>query len=86
MLPVLPTAFTPNGDYENDVFFVRGGPFKSILFKVYNNWGELLYETNDQTQGWDGKFNSRDLPSTDYWFVINIENRKSIKGHFTLKR
>ena len=44
LLPVLPTAFTPNGDNENDVFIVRGGPFNNILFKVYNNWQESVVD------------------------------------------
>jgi gliding motility-associated-like protein len=73
MLPVLPTAFTPNGDNENDVFYVRGGPFKSILFKVYNNWGELLYQTDDQTQGWDGKYKNIDQAMGVYVWYVEVE-------------
>ena len=73
MLPVLPTAFTPNGDNENDIFYVRGGPFKSILFKVYNNWGELLYQTDDQTQGWDGKYKNIDQAMGVYVWYVEVE-------------
>lgn len=73
LLPVLPTAFTPNGDNENDIFYVRGGPFKNILFKVYNNWGELLFTTTDQTQGWDGKFKDIEQPMSVYVWYVEVE-------------
>ena len=42
--PVLPTGFTPNGDNENDVFIIRGGPFNDVDFKVYNKWGEVVFQ------------------------------------------
>jgi gliding motility-associated-like protein len=52
--PKLPNAFSPNGDGVNDAFFVRGGPFVTIDLKIYNGWGELIFETTDPTFGWDG--------------------------------
>ncbi|MBK9765121.1 MAG: gliding motility-associated C-terminal domain-containing protein [Flavobacteriales bacterium] len=52
--PKLPNAFSPNGDGVNDVFYVRGGPFETMHLKVYNGWGELVFETTDPTFGWDG--------------------------------
>jgi gliding motility-associated-like protein len=52
--PKLPNAFSPNGDGVNDVFYVRGGPFGTIDLKVYNGWGELIFETTDPVFGWDG--------------------------------
>lgn len=73
LLPVLPTAFTPNGDNENDIFLVRGGPFNNILFKVYNNWGELLFTTTDQKQGWDGKFKDVEQPMSVYVWYVEVE-------------
>jgi len=52
--PKLPNAFSPNGDGVNDVFFVRGGPFETMELRIYNGWGELVFETTDPTAGWDG--------------------------------
>jgi gliding motility-associated-like protein len=52
--PKLPNAFSPNGDGVNDKFFVRGGPFETIDLKIYNGWGELIFQTTDPTFGWDG--------------------------------
>jgi gliding motility-associated-like protein len=90
LLPVLPTAFTPNGDNNNDVFFVRGGPFKSLVFKVYNNWGELLFSTTDQTQGWDGKYLDVEQPMGVYVWTADVEiaDGRTIKksGDVTLIR
>lgn len=54
--PQLPTAFTPNGDGENDVYIIRGGPFASVDFKIYNNWGQLVFSTTDPDEGWDGEY------------------------------
>lgn len=88
--PVLPSGFTPNGDGENDVHIIRGGPFKSVNYKVYNNWGELVYETDDALIGWDGTFKGEPAPLGVYtWtFVVTLANDKIIKqsGDVTLIR
>ena len=88
--PVLPTGFTPNGDGDNDVFIIRGGPFQSTNFKVYNNWGQLIFETNDALIGWDGTFKGQDAPFGVYtWtFVVELANGKIIResGDVTLMR
>jgi gliding motility-associated-like protein len=90
MLPQLPTGFTPNNDGNNDILYVKGGPFQNILFRVYNNWGELLFETTDQNQGWDGKKNGIDQPVGVYlWtFVVDMYNNRQVRknGDVTLVR
>ena len=90
LLPDVPTAFTPNGDGENDLFLVRGGPFKSINVRIYNNWGQLIFETNDQLEGWNGKFKEVDQPLGVFVWVVEVEmfNDKKIKktGDVTLLR
>lgn len=88
--PVLPSGFSPNSDGENDVHIIRGGPFKSVDYKVYNNWGELLFESNGDLVGWDGTFNGEPAPIGVYtWtFVVELANGKIIKqsGDVTLIR
>jgi len=90
LLPVLPTAFTPNGDNENDVFIIRGGPFDATDFKIYNNWGELIFSTNDANVGWDGTFKGEPQPIGVYtWtFEVQIVNGRIItkSGDVTLMR
>ena len=43
------------------------------LFKVYNNWGELLFTTTDQKQGWDGKYKDIDQPMSVYVWSVEVE-------------
>lgn len=88
--PVLPTGFSPNGDNENDVFIIRGGPFKEVDFKVYNNWGELIFQSNDAAIGWDGTYKGAPAPLGVYsWtFAVKMTNDVIIKksGDVTLIR
>jgi gliding motility-associated-like protein len=87
--PALPSAFTPNGDGENDVFIIRGGPFDEVDFKVYNNWGQLVFSSTDVNQGWDGTYNNEDAPLGVYtWTFTVIINETVItkEGDVTLIR
>ncbi len=90
LLPVLPTGFTPNGDGENDVFIIRGGPFKSTFFKVYSQWGESIFTTNDANEGWDGTYKGEPAPLGVYswYFVVEMGNGTIVKksGDVTLMR
>ncbi|MES2836057.1 MAG: gliding motility-associated C-terminal domain-containing protein [Bacteroidota bacterium] len=53
----VPQAFTPNGDGVNDVLHVKGGPFKELDFKIFNQWGNQIFNSQEQTKGWDGTYN-----------------------------
>jgi len=90
LLPQVPGGFTPNGDGSNDLLFVKGGPFEKMIFRVYNNWGELIFETADQKVGWDGKKNGIDQPVGVYvWtLVADMYNNRQVKknGDITLIR
>lgn len=66
----LPNAFSPNGDKNNDVFKVRGGPFNTFSFKVLNEWGNVLFETSNSEQGWDGTFNGKQQPVGVYEYQV----------------
>ena len=56
--PILPSAFTPNGDGLNDQFkpLLSGNVIK-FIFTIYNRWGEKVFETQSLQRGWDGKLN-----------------------------
>ncbi len=88
--PKLPNAFSPNGDGENDIFYPRGGPFTSIDFSVYNNWGEKIFNTTDINGGWDGTKNNVDQPVGTYvWTLdaVTIDGKEYKKsGDVTLIR
>jgi gliding motility-associated-like protein len=52
----LPNAFTPNDDKENDILFVRGRNVEEMVLKIYDRWGELVFETDKKSVGWDGTY------------------------------
>jgi gliding motility-associated-like protein len=70
MPPDVPSGFSPNGDGVNDIFYVYGGPFKKLRFRIYNNWGELIFESNDQKTGWDGKRDGIEQPIGVYVYTV----------------
>lgn len=70
MPPLVPSGFSPNGDGENDVLYVLGGVFEELDFKVYNNWGQLIYQGNDQAEGWDGTYKNIDQPLGVYVYTV----------------
>jgi gliding motility-associated-like protein len=86
----IPNAFSPNGDNENDVLYVRGMLLESMLFRVYNRWGELIFESTDRSVGWDGTFKGKPVnPDVfDYYLqAVCIDGEESIlKGNVTLMR
>lgn len=52
----IPNAFTPNGDGINEVFIPKGEGIEFFRMMIYNRWGELIYETDDLQNGWDGTY------------------------------
>lgn len=86
----VPNAFTPNGDGKNDVLFVRSEITVDLLFRVYNRWGELVFETRDISKGWDGKFKGKliDPDTYDYYLGVTCAGgeQQIIKGNTTLIR
>ena len=67
----LPNGFTPNGDQNNDILFVRGKGISTFTLNVYNRWGNKVFETNDLDTGWDGAY--KDEPQNSAVFVYTIE-------------
>lgn len=86
----VPTAFSPNGDGANDVLYVRGGAIKTMELKIYNRWGELVFETHRQDIGWDGTYKGQPQEMDAFAFILNatfIDGTTSQKqGNITLLR
>ncbi len=68
--PAVPTAFTPNGDGNNDFLFVRGGPFSDFNFRVYNEWGNEVFVSQSQSVGWDGRYKGKEQPAGSYVWIF----------------
>ena len=87
----MPTAFTPNGDGRNDIFRPVAVGYKGFnYFRVFNRYGQLVYNSNVLESGWDGTFNNQkaDL-GTYYWemsFIDRFGKVSTLKGDVTLLR
>jgi gliding motility-associated-like protein len=78
----IPDVFTPNGDGINDIIKpVCVGIAKFKFFKIYNRWGNILFESTDESKGWDGRFRSQIQPADSYiWLVEGLDtNGKEIR-------
>jgi len=65
-----PNVFTPNGDGNNDIFFVRGKGIETLSVKIYNRWGNKVFEINDIAQGWDGTYKGAEQNTAIFVFVL----------------
>ena len=84
-----PKFFTPNGDGTNDFWRIKNLNKRNLqnsTIDIFDRYGKLVFQINSRNQVWDGNFNGYALPSSDYWFVIQLTDGKIVKGHFTLKR
>ena len=64
----VPNSFSPNGDGNNDVLYVDGLGISTMTFRVFNRYGQLVFESDDQNIGWNGTFNGEPLnPATFAW-------------------
>lgn len=69
----VPTAFTPNNDGINDIIKVNGWGIKELIdFKIFNRFGQMVYQSNDIMQGWDGNYKNKPQPSETYQYVVQI--------------
>lgn len=64
----IPDIFSPNGDGNNDILFVRGHGIDKIDFKIYNRWGEMVFSTMSADQGWDGRYRGQPAASGNYFY------------------
>lgn len=68
----IPNAFTPNNDGLNDVFRVYGYAAREVHMMVFNQWGEKIFESRSQQQGWDGTHKGRVQPAGVYVYVVKM--------------
>jgi len=76
ILPVqnvgFPTAFSPNGDGENDYFELNGGPVRSLSISIYNRWGEKVYDYIGKTPSWNGNYKGEQAPTGIYTYIVRF--------------
>jgi gliding motility-associated-like protein len=86
----IPNAFSPNADGLNDFLLVYGYTIKEMRFLIFNQWGEKIFESNNQATGWDGKYKGKPQPSGVYMYVCELilnDGKKEVrKGSINLVR
>ncbi|TVR76815.1 MAG: PKD domain-containing protein [Chitinophagaceae bacterium] len=86
----VPSAFTPNGDGVNDILYVRGYGFEELLFRVYNRWGERVFESTNQDIGWDGTYKGEPQEQEVYVYTVEVSyldgSQQKLSGQVTLIR
>lgn len=84
----IPNAFSPNGDGENDELLVFGENVETMGLKIYNRWGELVFESNSQEKGWPGTINNEAANSAVYMYYLDVTcangEKYFKKGNITL--
>ena len=66
----IPNAFTPNGDGLNDTFGVSGEAIKEFHIKIFNRWGEIIFETQNAKDRWDGTYMGEQVPEGTYTYMV----------------
>lgn len=86
----IPTAFSPNSDGVNDLFNMMNKSIKSYTLRIYNRWGELVFETNDLNTSWNGTYKGLPCPVDSYTYIasgVRYNNEPFyLKGTLTLLR
>ncbi|HXB10747.1 MAG TPA: gliding motility-associated C-terminal domain-containing protein, partial [Bacteroidia bacterium] len=87
----VPDAFSPNGDGQNDVLYVRGSQcIQSLDFVIYDRWGNKIFETQNLSDGWDGKYLGQPMNTGTYAYYLRaytlLNTLVSQEGNITLIR
>jgi gliding motility-associated-like protein len=91
----IPNSFSPNGDGKNDFFYVEGLELDPVFFQlmIYDRWGNLVFESSDINEKWNGAINGSDYYSQPGVFVYNLSykinnttEKQNVRGTVTLLR
>lgn len=88
----IPNAFSPNNDLNNDEFrLVNTDQIELVLFRIYNRWGQLVFETDNEKNGWNGMFKSTPAENGTYFYLVQYRcmltnTEMNIKGDINLLR
>ncbi len=85
----IPNAFTPNEDGINDMYEIKSNHITVKNYRIFNRWGESIFESSENEKKWDGKFKSKRCPSGIYVYIVDYEDcnskkRQLRKGFLTL--
>ncbi|MCC6279374.1 MAG: gliding motility-associated C-terminal domain-containing protein [Saprospiraceae bacterium] len=85
-----PTAFSPNGDNENDELRLEGSFVKDMYWAIFNRWGQKIFEADSPDDAWDGTYQGTPQPAETYGYYLRVvcanEQELVKKGNVTLLR
>jgi gliding motility-associated-like protein len=82
----VPNIFSPNSDGGHDFWVIANGG-EGMSLEIFNRWGNLVYESENYDNTWDGKRNGEDLPGGVYFYIIKFtDGRKPVQGYVTIIR
>lgn len=78
----IPNAFTPDGDGLNDTWkpIFSGHSEQGYILQVFNRWGEVIFETTQVNEDWDGTYLNNMVPSGDYAIRVKVQNKDETKS------
>jgi gliding motility-associated-like protein len=80
---IMPTAFSPNGDGNNDIFRPKVyDALQHYQLSIYNRWGGLVFQTNDPSIGWDGNYKGMPQDPQAFIYVCTFNNRNNERKEF----
>jgi gliding motility-associated-like protein len=86
----IPNTFTPNNDGRNDFFLAYGNNVAKFRMRIYNQWGEFVFESQNLLRGWDGTYRGNMQPTGVYVYYVDVTFNsgvtKTFKGTVTLLR
>ncbi|MGE0562579.1 MAG: gliding motility-associated C-terminal domain-containing protein [Flavobacteriales bacterium] len=81
----VPNAFTPNGNGINEVFKAKGSNVEEFNLKIFNRWGEMIYESEDIDEGWNGSYQGEIVQQDVYIWIIHYRDSRDGKKSLTGK-
>lgn len=84
----VPNAFSPNQDGRNDAWeIINIEAYPDCRVRIFNNWGNLIYESVGYQEPWDGTFRGKEVPSGAYRYIIFLDEQEElIKGSLVIMR
>ena len=80
---LIPNAFSPNNDGLNDILeLIKIGDPSLIDFSIFNRWGQKIFETHDDAQGWDGTYKNKEQGIGVYVFILKYFDEETGSEHF----
>gem|GEM_PF-3596575 len=88
---LFPNIFTPNGDNFNEIFKPEISFVQEYNIEIFNRWGQLMYQTTNPDEGWDGRYEGDECTPGVYYYLVRYKSmcsneEKVVKSFFILRK